>query len=131
MWLKVCLPTEVLVDAEVTKVIAEAENGSFCLLPRHIDFVTALVPGLLSFVCATGSEAFLAVDEGILVKCGTDVLVSTRQAVRGPDLGQLRQTVETQFRHIDEHEAVARAILAKLEADTVRRFVKLGEDAPS
>ena len=131
MRLKVCVPTDVLVDTDVTKVIAEAENGSFCLLPRHIDFVTALVPGLLAFVPTTGGEIFLALDEGILVKCGTDVLVSTRQAVRGPDLGQLRQTVETQFRRLDEHEAMARAILAKLEADTVRRFVKLGEDGPS
>jgi F-type H+-transporting ATPase subunit epsilon len=131
MRLKVCLPTEVLVDTEVTKVIAEAENGSFCLLPRHIDFVTALVPGLLSFVRTAGEETFLAVDEGILVKCGADLWVSTRQAVRGPDLGQLRHTVETQFRRLDEREAEARAILAKLEADTVRRFVTLSEDAPS
>ena len=50
MRLTVLLPTEILVDEEVVKVVAEAQNGSFCLLPRHIDFVAALVPGLLSFV---------------------------------------------------------------------------------
>ena len=127
MRLKVFLPTDVLIDTEVTKVIAEAENGVFCLLPRHIDFVATLVPGLLAYVLPTQGEEFLAVDEGTLVKCGPEVLVSTRQAVRGPDLGQLRRTVEAQFRIIDEREAMARAILAKLEADTVRRFVQLGE----
>jgi F-type H+-transporting ATPase subunit epsilon len=127
MRLKVIVPTEIRIDTEVTKIIAEAENGAFCLLPRHIDFVTTLAPGLLSFVLPAGDEEFLAVDEGTLVKCGTDVLVSSRQAVRAPDLGQLRQTVADTFRSLDEREAMARAILAKLEADTVRRFVKLGE----
>jgi F-type H+-transporting ATPase subunit epsilon len=108
-------------------VIAEAENGTFCLLPRHVDFVAALVPGLLMFVPLSGPEECLAVDEGTLVKCDTDVLVSTRHAVWGGDLGQLKQIIDAQFLRIDEREAMARAVLSKLEADTVRRFVKLGE----
>jgi F-type H+-transporting ATPase subunit epsilon len=127
MRLKVLLPTEVLLNKEVTKVIAEAENGSFCLLPRHIDFVAALVPGLLFFTEDEDREEFLAIDEGILVKCGAEVLVSTRTAVRGPNLGALRRTVEERFRHIDEREKQARAAAARLEADLVRRFMELGE----
>jgi F-type H+-transporting ATPase subunit epsilon len=125
MRLKVLLPSEVLLDAAVTKVIAEAENGAFCLLPRHIDFVAALVPGLLSFETEDEREEFLAVDEGILVKCGVQVLVSTRQAVRGPDLGSLRQAIDEQFRAVDEQERKARAAAARLEADLVRRFLEL------
>lgn len=127
MRLKILLPTEILLDKEVAKVIAEAENGSFCLLPRHIDFVAALVPGLLSFTIAEGHEEFLAIDEGILVKCGAEVLVSTRTAVRGPDLGALRHTVEERFRHLDDREKQARAASARLEIDLVRRFMELGE----
>ena len=127
MRLKVFLPTEILLDTEVTKVIAEADNGAFCLLPRHVDFVAALVPGLLMFVPPGGREEYLALDAGTLVKCDAEVLVSSRHAVRGGDLGQLKQIVEAQFLRLDEREAMARAILSKLEADTVRRFVKLGE----
>jgi len=127
MKLTVLLPTGVLVDQEVTKVTAEAENGSFCLLPRHIDFLSALVPGLLSFETAAGEEEFLAVDEGILVKCGAQVMVSTRNAVRGAPLGQLRQAVMERFRVLDERERQAREVLAKLEADLVARFVRMGE----
>ncbi|HOI17043.1 MAG TPA: F0F1 ATP synthase subunit epsilon [Geobacteraceae bacterium] len=127
MKLTVLLPTGVLVDQEVTKVTAEAENGSFCLLPRHIDFLAALVPGLLSFENGTGDEEFLAVDEGILVKCGPDVKVSTRNAVRGVPLGQLRQAVKERFHSLDERERQAREVLAKLEADLVVRFVRMGE----
>ena len=127
MRLKVSLPTEILIDEEAVKVIAEAENGSFCLLPRHIDFVAALAPGILSFQPPGRQEVFLAVDEGVLVKCGADVTVSTRHAVRGPDLGVLRQTIEAEFRHLDEHEKRARSAAAKLEASLVRRFVDLEE----
>jgi F-type H+-transporting ATPase subunit epsilon len=127
MNLTVLLPTGVLVDQEVTKVTAEAENGSFCLLPRHIDFLAALAPGLLSFETETGGEEFLAIDEGILVKCGADVMISTRNAVRGVPLGQLREAVEKRFRVLDEREQQARSVLAKLEADLVVRFVRMGE----
>ena len=129
MNLHVFLPTEILVNEAVSKVIAEGENGLFCLLPRHIDFVSALVPGILSFVLETGQEEFVAVDEGILVKCGAEVLVSSRQAVRGADLGDLRQTVEEQFRVLDEREKLARSATAKLEADLIRRYMELGVHA--
>ena len=125
MRLKVLLPSQVLIDEEVTKVIAEAENGAFCLLPRHVDFLSALVPGLLSFVSPQGAEAFLAVDEGILIKCGPEVVVSTRNAVSGPDLGILEQTIADRFRHLDDLEKTARSAFAKLEANFIRRFMDL------
>jgi F-type H+-transporting ATPase subunit epsilon len=127
MHLKLLLPTEVLIDEAVSKVIAEAVNGSFCLLPRHIDFVAALVPGILSFDDADGKENFVVIDQGTLVKCGRQVLVSTLNAVRGTDLMQLREIVEQRFLQLDEHERVARTALARLEAGTIRGFIELEE----
>jgi F-type H+-transporting ATPase subunit epsilon len=125
MKLRVLLPTEVLIEEEVTKVIAEAHNGFFCLLPKHVDFVAALVPGILSFETNRGREEFLAVDEGILIKCGQEVFVSTRNAVRGPDLGQLKRTVVEKFQVLDEREKTARFAMAKIEAGFVRRFLEI------
>ena len=127
MRLRVLLPTEVLVDEQVTKIIAEAENGFFCLLPRHIDFVAALVPGLLSFYEVDGRERFAALDEGILVKCGADVFVSTFNGVRGVDLERMQDLVEERFLDLDEHERKARTALARLEAGTLRGFRELQE----
>ncbi len=124
MRLKVVLPMKVFIDQDVNKVIAEAGNGYFCILPKHIDFVAALVPGILSFE-HDGEEEFLAIDEGILVKCSSDVRVSTRRAVRSKDLGTLKQTLEEEFRILDEREKKTRSILAKLELDFARRFLKL------
>ncbi|GAB6040055.1 F0F1 ATP synthase subunit epsilon [Endothiovibrio diazotrophicus] len=128
MKLKVMVPTEIVVDEPATKVIAEAEDGQFCLLPRHIDFVAALVPGLLAFTDARGEEVYLAVDEGTLVKRDREVLVSVRHALRGESLEALHETLRRQFHELDEHERAARTALAKLEADAVRRFLELGSD---
>ncbi|MEJ2092675.1 MAG: F0F1 ATP synthase subunit epsilon [Syntrophobacterales bacterium] len=127
MRLKVMTPTQIVVNRETAKVIAEAENGSFGLLPRHIDFVAALVPGILSFFTPEGQEEFVAVDEGILIKMGREVLVSTRNAVTSAELGKLRQTVAQEFRVKDERERKALAAGARLEADIVRKFMRLGE----
>jgi len=127
MRIKVMLPTEILVDEVVNKIIAEAENGSFCLLPRHTDFVAALVPGLLTYVTEAGEERFLAVAEGTLVKCADDVLVSTHNAVQGTDLGQLKTAILERDRAADEHEFIARSALARLEAGVIRRFIELEE----
>lgn len=121
------LPQRVLLDREVVKVTAEAVNGSFCILPRHIDCVAPLAPGLLSFVTPSGEETFLATDAGTLVKKGQELFVSTPDAVVGPELGELRQTVVDRFERLDERERRARAALARLEADFVRRFIELQE----
>lgn len=125
MRLKLLLPREILIDEPVLKVRVEAGEGALTLLPRHIDYVTALTPGLLSYVDLAGDETFLAVDAGILVKCRDEVFVSTRNAVRGPDLGSLRETVRREFETVDERERMSRDALARLEADFVRRFMEL------
>ena len=127
MHLKVLLPSEILIDVPVRKIVAEAQDGWFGVLPRHVDFVTALVPSVLVYVDIDGHERFLGVDEGILVKCAEDIQVSTRNAVRGDDLHDLRRAVRRQFLDLDDRERSARSALARLEAGVVRRFVELQE----
>ncbi len=126
MKLKILLPAEVFLSEEVTKIVAEAENGFFCLLPRHIDFTAALVPGVFSFI-ARNAETHLAIDGGTLIKRGAEVLVSTRNAVRGRELGTLKEVVIKQFEEIDEREKKARSAAVKLEVDLLRRFMELRE----
>ncbi|KST69874.1 F0F1 ATP synthase subunit epsilon [Mastigocoleus testarum] len=126
MKLKVLLPTEILIEEVVSKITAEAENDSFCLLANHVDFVAGLVPGLLFFELEDGKEVFLAIDEGILVKCGSQVLVSVRNAIKGNDLETLKNTIAQEFRSLDEREKMTRSALAKLEASFVRGFLEVG-----
>jgi len=125
MLLKILLPAEVLMVEEVKKIVAEAENGSFCLMPNHIDFVATLAPGIFQYEKMTGGQELLAMDVGTLVKKGADVLVSTRNAVRAPDLGKLKEVVVQQYDILDEREKMVRSAAAKLEASLIRRFVEL------
>jgi F-type H+-transporting ATPase subunit epsilon len=126
MKLKILIPTQILLEKEVTKVVAEAENGSFGLLENHIDFTAPLVPGIFSYETGEGREFFVAVDEGVLVKNGSEILVSTRNAVQGEDLGTLRQTVEEKFRTLNEMEKKTRSAVARIEADFIRGFMEFG-----
>lgn len=133
MRLKVLVPTGVVLDEEVGKVIAEGASGSFCLLPRHVDFLSALVPGLLAFSRrssgegAEDEEQFMAIGQGLLVKRDREILVTTGQAVLGGDLGQLRQTVAEQFATLDERQHACQSAIARLEANFLRRFLELQE----
>jgi F-type H+-transporting ATPase subunit epsilon len=123
MNLKVLLPFHVFVEeAEVLRIVAETRQGSFGLLPRRRDCVAALVPGLLIYETAGQGEVCVAVDEGVLVKTGPDVLISVRRAHGGTDLARLRKAVEQEFLAQSELEQGLRQAMAKLESGFLRRL---------
>jgi F-type H+-transporting ATPase subunit epsilon len=123
MNLKVLLPFQIFVEKTgVSRVVAETHEGSFGLLPHRLDCAAALVAGILIYETPTAGEAYLAVDEGVLVKAGPDVLVSVRNAIGGTDLGQLREAVQQEFLDLDERERSVRVVLAKMESDLMRRM---------
>jgi F-type H+-transporting ATPase subunit epsilon len=123
MNLKVLLPFQIFAEKTgVSRIVAESHEGSFGLLPHRLDCVAALAPGILIYATKTEGEAYVAVDEGVLVKTGSDVLVSVRNAIAGTDLGQLREEVQREFLHLDEQEKNVRSVLAKMEGDLMRRM---------
>ena len=123
MRLKVLLPFQVFVDVDaVSRIVAETPSGSFGLLPHRLDCVAALAPGILIYHSEADGEVCLAVDEGVLVKTGADVLVSVRRALRGKDLATLRDDVATQFLAEDEQAQSLRSAMAKVESGFLRRF---------
>jgi F-type H+-transporting ATPase subunit epsilon len=126
MNLKVLLPFRIFAEqTSVSSIVAETREGSFGLLPHRLDCVAALVPGILSYQTESGPEVLVAVDEGVLVKTGQDVLVSVRRAIAGTDLNQLRATVEKEFLTLDENEQSVRIAVAKMETGFLRRFATL------
>ena len=123
MHLKILLPFQVFAEkTEVTRIVAETREGSFGLLPHRLDCVAALAPGILIYETKSAGEIFVAVDEGVLVKTGPDVLVSVRRALGGTDLWQLRGAVEKEFLTLDELEQDTRSVMAKLESGFLHRF---------
>jgi F-type H+-transporting ATPase subunit epsilon len=125
MNLKVLLPFRIFAEKTgVSRIVAETRDGSFGLLPRRLDCVAALEPGILIYENEGEAEVYVAVDEGVLVKTGLDVLVSVRNAIGGTDLGQLRETVEREFLNLNEREQTVRSVMAKMESGLIRRLVE-------
>lgn len=124
MTLEVMTPEKKRIFKGVLKVVAEAQNGSFCLKPRHIDYVSALVPGILNVTNDKG-EIFLAVNNGILIKESDKVMVSVRHAIEGESLDELETVVEEEFTELNRKERETLIALEQLQADFVRRFVEL------
>ena len=125
MHLKILLPFQVFAEKTgVSRIVAATREGSFGLLPHRLDCVAALAPGILIYETETGGEVYVAVDEGVLVKTGLDVLVSVRSAISGTDLSQLHKTVEREFLNLNEQEQSVRSVMARMESDFIRRVAE-------
>lgn len=129
MKLKVMLPSQVFLDIGVQKITAEGENGFFGLLPLHVDFVTSLASGIVSFHDENGQEHHMAVMEGVLVKKGDTVFISTRRAVKDKDLTSLKNTVENDFLKQKQKEKNMRTSASRIEAGFIRRFLEFQNNA--
>ena len=125
MDLRILLPEKTYWQGKVKKIVGEAIDGFFCLLPRHVDFVTIMTPGIFFALTEKEEDFYLAINEGILIKANDQVTLSTRGAVKGESLGDLKKEVEENFIKVNEQEKGARTALQKLEADFVRRFLDL------
>ena len=125
MTLKILLPFEVFTaQPGVTRIVAETLAGSVGLLPHRLDCVAALVPGILVYETEADGEMYVAVDEGVLVKTGSEVLISVRNAIGGAELGDLRAAVEREFLAYDEHEQNIRSVLMRMESGFIRRLAR-------
>lgn len=124
--LQILLPSQVFAEAEgVTSVVAETRAGAFGILPHRLDGVAALAPGILIYETAADGEHYVAVDEGLMVKAGADVLVSVRRAMGGTDLGRLRDSAQQEFGAPAPAEERARAVMTKLETEFLQRLRSL------
>jgi F-type H+-transporting ATPase subunit epsilon len=110
------------------RVIVETREGSFGLLPRRLDCVAALTPGILFYETEADGRVYVAVDEGVLVKTGPDVFVSVRRALGGTDLVQLREAVAREFLTLNDRERSVRRVMEKMESDFIRRLARYHND---
>lgn len=125
MSIEVLVPFRVFIrNDKVLRIIAETPGGSYGLLPNRLDCVAPLLPGILMFETEGEGEAYIAVDQGILVKTGREVVVSVRHAIGGVDLGQLQAAVEHDFLDLDERERSVRSSLARLESSFIRKYAE-------
>ena len=82
------------------------------------------MPGIFVFEAEGQGEIYMAVDEGILIKAGTDVLVSVRNAIEGSDLADIGACREREFLRGDAQEQSVRQVMSKMESGFIRRFAE-------
>lgn len=125
MNLKILIPYQIFYEKNnVRRIIAETECGSVGLLPHRLDCVLALSPGILIYQCDSESETYIATDEGVLVKAGTNVFISVRQAIRGTNLSNLKDEIQKQFLNLNQDQKSARTMMAKMESGFIHRFAE-------
>lgn len=123
MRLEIVTPLKVSLHMPVRRIVADGPDGSFGMLPHHIDFVSQIVPGILVYEDLQGRDHYAAVNAGTLVKCADLVRIATRSAILGEDLDTLEERMNLEFRQQDEAEREARSALARLEAQMIRHFL--------
>ncbi len=125
MNVKILLPFKVFAHIKnVSSIVMETSEGSYGLLPQRLDCVAALVPGIFTYE-REGVLHYVAVDNGVMVKAGREVLVSVRNAVGGGDLGKLGELVKKEFTLQNENQEHVINVIAKLERGFVYSFDKL------
>jgi len=123
MDLKLLLPYKVFADIKnVVSIVAETSEGSFGFLPQRLDCVAVLVPGIFTY--KTDKVHYIAVDEGLLVKAGDQVMVSVRNAVGGVELGKLADAIKNEFASISANEEKVRYMASRLETGFLSRLKK-------
>lgn len=121
---RVLAPDRVLFDAPVQKVVAETVGGSRGFLPHHIDWVAPLRPGLVVLTLPDGSERFVAVEGGVLVKKGDRLTVTSPRAILSESLDALPGNVARHFEEEAESERAARRAIGQLETKLVKEIVE-------
>jgi F-type H+-transporting ATPase subunit epsilon len=125
MNLKILLPFQIFAEKTgVSRIVVETSDGEYGVLPHRLDCVAALVPGILAYEAEGSGPVYVAVDGGLMVKTGDDVLVSVRHAVGGTDLSQLHAAVKREFLQVDEQEKDVRAAVARMEGGFFRRIAE-------
>ncbi len=129
MQLKILLPDRVFADeAKITRIVFVTPGGSFGLLPRRADCVAAIVPGLFAYQAEGADEVTVALDEGVLIKAGGNVLISVRRAIAGSDIEQLQHSIAAEFLTLSDLQNAQRRVSAQLESGFIKRFAAF-EDA--
>ncbi len=122
--LRVFSPIDIVLDTPITQVDFEAVDGFFTLLPRHMDMVSALKSGILTYHTTNGKK-YIACHKGVLVKKGEVVSVSTKIAVMGDDLKKLEEKIAIDFKEIEEERKEINLTMAKLEISLAKGIMNL------
>ncbi len=125
MKLKILLPFKVYSQTlKVQRIVIETKDGSFGLLPKRLDCVAALAAGILEYEKEDNEITYVAIDEGVIVKTGSEVTISVRNAIGGNDLLKLREAIKTEFKSLNETEKHLRVVMINMSTNFLTKLDK-------
>ena len=125
--LRIFTPIGIALETLVNKVDFEGIDGFHTLLPRHMDMVSALKAGILTY--QTGEKtAYIACNKGVLVKKNDVVSVSTKMAIQGENLKDLEDKISVDFREMEQERKEINLSMAKLELGLTKGIMSLKQN---
>lgn len=125
MHLKVFSPVGTALDLPIRKVDYEGVDGYRTFMPKHIDFVDALKPSVISYETEDNKTHYIACNKGVIVKKGLDVSISTKLAILDDSLEKLQKTIEIDFKEMEQERKEVNTTMARLEIGLVKGLQSL------
>ena len=127
--LRVYTPNELFIDEVITKISVLGNEGYYTILPNHIDYVSSFGDGILCFVTQDNKRMFVGVNQGILVKCGREIQISTFNAINGgssvEELKDILKDVIKKEEEIINFEKKLKISLKNIEFELFKRINSL------
>lgn len=118
-------PQGIVLQENIRKITIETLDGYYTLLPRHVDFVSALTAGIVTFLSEDNTEKYAACHQGIIVKKGDKITISVQNAVLGETLSELQELIKIEFKQREEQRKQLNTAMARLELGIMRGFKQL------
>jgi F-type H+-transporting ATPase subunit epsilon len=118
-------PQGIVLQQNIRKITLETLDGYYTLLPRHVDFVSALTAGIVTFLSEDNTEKYAACHQGIIVKKGDKITISVQNAVLGETLSELQELIKIEFKQREEQRKQLNTAMARLELGIMRGFKQL------
>jgi F-type H+-transporting ATPase subunit epsilon len=128
MDLEILVPDGVVVKTRIRGLQAADASGRFGIWPGHEAFLTLLVPCVVFYRDADGSDRYAAADGGVLLVEQDHVSLVTREAVVADRLELVADKAAAMLEERRHLEKTAQAEFAELQTSLVRELGKVEGD---
>lgn len=88
--LKVYTPAKLFLSETINSITIQGREGNFTILPRHVDYITSFGDSIIIYKTLDNTLAYLAVNQGVLVKIGRELELSVFSAEQANSLEELK-----------------------------------------
>ena len=125
MDLQIITPAEIILSCPIQKITIEGIDGFRTLLPKHMDFITALKAGIMTYVTLNNQTQYVACHQGLCVKNGNTVSISTPWAITSDNVSTLKQHIKQAFQAMEQERKEVGVSMARLEIGLTKGLMQL------